>query len=727
MVKHELLVPAGDMNCLHQAVANGADAVYIGCKNFGARKFAKNFDNNEIIQAVRICHLYGVKLYVTMNTLVKDDEVPYFLGQVEYLYKCGVDAIIVQDFGMMCLIREKYPEFEIHASTQANTSSKDTAALYHSLGVKRVVFSREMSLKEINDIKVPIEKEVFIHGALCIGYSGECLMSSMIGTRSGNRGECAGACRMQYTLERNGRLVKKDKYLLSTRELNTAPRFRELLDSNVTSFKIEGRMKSPEYVGFITRYYRNIIDTNGSYINLNEDTDKLKTIFNREFTTGHLFGTPIEEIMNIETPNHIGLEIGRVVEVNEKRIKIKLTAPLNQQDGIRFLQSGKGFIVNYLYDDTGNLINSATEYCYVDNKVGLTELETVCKTQDYLLMNSLKILPARKIPITFMISAKLNLPLEIVISDGTNQFKAVGSPVQAASTAPMDEDRIREQVEKLGDTPFVSMSTLIDCDENIFIQIKELNDLRRTLTNTLMNKRMELPTNFVIKNEPLPALSINPQDKILSASIFNQEQQDACRRINLKRIYTGSESLYNSSKIYGFTYYKVPRCKRNPIDSMKQKNLVSDYFDFTEKEGIIGNYPLNVTNIYTMYYLYKHGISTITPSVELTDEEVLKMINKFKETFQVEPNVEVLGYGRVENMVIKGNVLNIEQDNYTYVLIDGKQRQFPVYFDGLNTHILNSENKMLTNIEEFKKVASIRMDFFNEKEPDIRKVLKQFQ
>ena len=198
MLKHELLVPAGDMQCLTQAVANGADAVYIGCKNFGARKFAKNFDNNEIQQAVKICHLYGVKLYVTMKTLVRDEEVPYFLGQVEFLYRSGIDAILIQDFGMLCLVRKKYPELEVHASTQANTSSNETAKLFYDLGVKRVVFSRELSLEEIKNIDVPIEKEVFIHGALCISYSGCCLMSSMIGTRSGNRGECAGICRMPY-------------------------------------------------------------------------------------------------------------------------------------------------------------------------------------------------------------------------------------------------------------------------------------------------------------------------------------------------------------------------------------------------------------------------------------------------------------------------------------------------------------------------------------------------
>lgn len=218
-MKHELLAPAGNMECLKQAVFNGADAVYLAGKTFGARKFAQNFTNEELVEAIKFCHLYDVKVYVTMNTLVKDNEVDDFLEQAEFLHNNGVDAILVQDFGMICLLREKFPRLEIHASTQANTSSSETAELFYKLGVKRVVFSREMSLEEINKITVPIEKEVFVHGALCICYSGCCLMSSMIGTRSGNRGECAGSCRLPYSLEKDGEILSTNKYLLSTKEL----------------------------------------------------------------------------------------------------------------------------------------------------------------------------------------------------------------------------------------------------------------------------------------------------------------------------------------------------------------------------------------------------------------------------------------------------------------------------------------------------------------------------
>lgn len=191
-MKPELLAPAGDMESLYQAIHNGADAVYVGFKQFGARHYAKNFSKEEIKEAIGLCHLYGVRLYATMNTLIKDDEVADFLEVIEFLHKEGIDAVIMQDFGMICLVLEMFPNLEVHASTQANNSSIETIQLFSKLGVKRVVLSRELSLKEINKIPVDIEKEVFIHGALCISYSGNCYMSSMLGNRSGNRG--GGMC-----------------------------------------------------------------------------------------------------------------------------------------------------------------------------------------------------------------------------------------------------------------------------------------------------------------------------------------------------------------------------------------------------------------------------------------------------------------------------------------------------------------------------------------------------
>ena len=719
----ELLCPVGNMESLHQAVMNGADAVYIGCKNFSARKFAQNFDNDEIIEAIKFCHLYGVKIYVTMNTLVKDNEVAEFLNQVEFLHKNGVDAVIVQDFGMICLIREKYPLLEVHASTQTNSSSKEIVQLFHKLGVKRVVLPREMSLEEIESIDVPIEKEVFVHGALCICYSGCCLMSSMLGNRSGNRGECVGSCRLLYTLKRNNELITKNKYLLSTKELNTNDEFKKILNSSIKSFKIEGRMKSPEYVGFITKYYRNIIDNNSEE---NEtETNNLKTIYNREFTKGHLFNEPINNIMNTNHPNHIGLEIGKVIKVTPQKIKLKLTGTLNQQDAIRFLNSKKGFIVNYLYDKNDKLINSANDICYIDNKVDLKENDIVCKTKDYKLLESLKELPIRKVPITLKLTARINKPLQLEISDGTNIINLEGKLVEKSINSPTSKERLKEQLEKLGQTPFISKKTLIDSDQNIFIPIKELNELRRNITDKLIEKRSTNKKEFIIKNIKLTDEK-HTINNVLTASVYTEEQLTTCLKLNVSRIYVQSEKLYEKYKLNEKIYYKVPRCSRNPLNDLKEQNLISDYI-ICNKERTIYNYTLNVTNIYTAYYLYKLGINTITLSVELTEQEILDFIKNYKNTFNVYPNIEVLTHGKVENMIIKGNVLNLNKDDYNYQLIDQKNRYFETYFDGLNTHILNCENKELKYYKRIKQYASIRLDFYNESKEVVEKVVNQYQ
>lgn len=721
MTKHELLVPAGDMESLYQAVANGADAVYLGCKCFGARKFAKNFDNNEIIKVLKYAHLYGVKIYVTMNTLVKDEEVEDFLNQVEFLHKNGVDAIIIQDFGMLCLVREKYPDLEIHASTQANTSSYQTAELFYKLGVKRVVFSREMTLEEINAIDVPIEKEIFIHGALCISYSGCCLMSSMLGTRSGNRGECAGSCRLPYSLEKNNQIISSNMYLLSTKELNSASHIKELLESNIASFKIEGRMKSPEYVGFITRYYRNLID--GKKIDILEETNKLKTIFNREFTQGNLFSASKEELMNPKTPNHIGLEIGKVIGLTSNKIKIKLNKTLNQHDGIRFLNSGKGFIVNFLYDEKDNLINSSNSICYVDNKINLTENDIVCKTLDDKLQNELKNSPQRKVPVTIKILAIKGKPLTLTICDQKNEMTAYGKNVEKSINAPLSKERLVMQVEKLGETPFKCIKTEVTADDDIFISIKEINELRRELVERLIEKRTETKLDIRI-NQVKFKIDTQKEKRGFTASITTEEQLKTCLDLNFKRIYVSDTNLYNKYKSFENIYYNIPRCSRSIIP--ESKCLTSDYFLVNEKNTCIGNYPLNVYNIYTIYYLHKLNIKTITPSVELTESEINNMLNNYKKKFQVEPNIELYAYGRIENMLIKGNILSLESRESAYKLLDFKKRSFPVFYDGINTHILNYENKEVLDFTLLNGVNSIRFSFYDESATEIKKIVNRY-
>ena len=713
MQKHELLLPAGNMECLRQAVSNGCDAVYLACKSFGARKFAKNFDNEEIIEAIKYCHLYGVKIYVTMNTLVKNTEVDSFIDQVRFLHENGVDALIVQDFGMICYLREKFPNLEIHASTQANVSSKEICKLYYDLGVKRVVFARELSIDEIDSIDVPIEKEAFIHGALCISYSGCCLMSSMLGGRSGNRGECAGCCRLPFTLLKDNKKITDNKYLLSTKELNTSLKIDRLLKSSIYSFKIEGRMKSPLYVGFLTRLYRRLID--GDNINLGEELDKLKTIFNREFTFGRMFLENDKDLMNTTSPNHVGLEIGKVLEVNKDKIKIKLlnNHKIHQYDAIRFLNSNKGFIINYLYDKNMKLVNSSDDIFYVDNKVDLKDIDSVSKTQDYLLEKEFESIVEKKINVSFSVKAICDSKLEVEISDGDNNVIEYGNVIEKSINAPITEENIIKQFNKLGDTPFICNSFNIDMDNNIFISLKELNEIRRVLCNKLINIRENKKVEFIEKDVSFEKNNIDSNIN-RTCVVYNEDQLNTC--INLfDRVYVVDKELYDKYKDNSNIYYYVPRCVFDINNNLKGKNLVSDYNYY---DNCIGNYTLNVTNIYTAYYLNKIGISSICLSVELNEDEINSFVDLYKEKFG-NNKFEVLIYGRVENMIIKGNILDIDKSMNTYELEDFKQRRFPVFYDGVNTHILNYETKNIRRINN----CILRYDFYNEDSSKIKKIV----
>ena len=723
-MKHEILCPVGNMECLYQAVANGADAVYLSLKNYGARKFADNFSSDTVIDAIKYCHLYGVKVFVTMNTLVKTEEVASFLHQVEFLHKNHVDAIIMQDFGMICLVREMFPNLEIHASTQANNSSVDTVKLFYKLGVKRVVFSREMSIDEIEKIDVPIEKEVFVHGALCVSYSGCCLMSSMIGNRSGNRGECAGCCRLPYSLFYKNDLINKG-YLLSTKELNTSPLINKLLDSNIYSFKIEGRMKSPLYVGFITRFYRNLVDNYYDNKQATKENEKLKTIFNREFTVGRLFNC--DDIINTKSPNHIGMPIGKVVEITPKKIKIKLNRRLNQGDGIRFLQSGKGFIVNYMYDKNNKLISYSDDYCYLLNTINLSDKDEVSKTYDIKLNQEYETLPKRNIDVSVTVKAKIGSKLMINISDGVNSCFSYASIVEEAKNAPISKDRIKKQVEKMGNTPFVCKNTIIDMDDNIFISIKELNELRRLIISKLIDKRISCKDDFLKKDISFEKIDLK-YTSFTTVSVYNEEQLKKCLELGVERIYVNNCQLYKKYSKNNNVYLKTKRCSFNILNNLEKNSLVGDYFDFSlDTNNLVGDYPLNVYNIYTAYYLYKMGLNIVTLSLELSNYEIDKFISSFKNKFSFLPSLEIVCYGRSMNMIIKGNILNLNVDDYNYQLKDIKNRSFPVYFDGCNTYVLNYCNRKIDNKKILGNYLNTRLDFFLEDSKEVKDIVNMYQ
>lgn len=647
----ELLAPAGNMESFIAALEAGADAIYLAGKTFGARGYAQNFTNEQLEEVIKLGKIYGVKVYITMNTLVKNSEVSSFLEQVEFLYHHGVDAIIMQDFGMMSLCRKKYPNLEIHASTQFNSANIETIKLLHEMGIKRVVLPREMSFEEIKKLSsIPIEKEVFVHGALCVSYSGCCLFSQRLGGRSGNRGVCAGSCRLPYQLYLNGEKIKEG-YLLSTKELKVGSDINKL-EGYVHSLKIEGRMKSPSYVSFITSYYQDIL--HGKAISLDREED-LQSLFYREFTKGHLFGA--KHIINSKSPNHIGLPIGKVIQVSKDKIKILLSKSLHQGDGVRFIHSKKGMIVNFIYDEKDRLIRSAEagDIVFLDNKIGIDDTDIVHKTTNALLeVDTVTI--TRKVSIQIKVIAKKGKPFLVTFMDDNNhEVCYVGDIVEKSKSMPITENKIKEQISKLGNSPFIQNSIDIICDEDIFIRIGEINIARRTLTERLIGKRVN-----------------DYKDPIICDVCFDRIQ--------------------DSDSIDICQYEMVPRNTFCLNPYLKEKNIVSEIFK-VDTLDCIGSCYLNVYNSYTAYYLYQLGYKAVTLSVELTEEEILEFIHFTRKKFGFIPLI-VLSSGDLEVMIIKDNVLELDL-NLKYTLIDKLGHSFVTYYDGRLTHVLSHEKLSL--------------------------------
>src|SRR5699024_5891901 len=342
------------MESLFAAVENGADAVYLGGKLFNARQFADNFSLEELKKVVEYAHLRNVKVYITVNILIDNEEVEETLNYVKYLYEIDVDGLIVQDIGLAYAIRKIFPDFNLHASTQMTINNLAGTIFLEELRFKKVVLSRELSLREIKYIKensnIPLE--CFIHGALCISYSGQCLMSSIIGGRSGNRGKCAQPCRMPYTLVnyKDDTIVSEEfskKYLLSPKDLNTIKDLDKLIDSGISSLKIEGRMKRPEYVATIVSKYRKVLDYGVESIT-KEDRNRMLQIFNRGFTKGYILDDYGKDMISFYSQDNRGIYVGKVKKIDRNNMYLLLSEDIREGDGLEFeLENGKykGLIV----------------------------------------------------------------------------------------------------------------------------------------------------------------------------------------------------------------------------------------------------------------------------------------------------------------------------------------------------------------------------------------------
>lgn len=495
----ELLAPAGNMECLHAAVKAGADAVYLGAGHFNARRGADNFSLENLAEACDYAHLRGVKIYLTLNTVVLPSELPDALELARQAYRCGVDAFIVQDIGISIELSRIMPDVEVHVSTQMNIHDEDGLRAAAALGATRVTLARELSLAEIARLhelaeELGIELESFAHGALCICYSGQCFMSSLVGGRSANRGRCAQACRLPYELHNRAlhkTLDAPGEHLLSPKDLCTANLIPELLHAGVASLKIEGRMKSPEYVQAVVGVYRAVIDRVEVAIDRDgvdsavasdapelraseEEMNVLSEAFSRGFTTAYLKGKRGNEIMSYGRPNNRGVFVGRVAKVREGLVFIDPETELHVGDLIEFWTNRGHFvhtIGEFKTDRAGRV------FFPVERAVGKGDRAFRVRNAEAAFVDDDK-LPS--VAVCARAELRIGQPalLTFTVAAGDASVTVEGPEVEAARTKAITKEEVREHIDRMGATPFYLSSLEIDLDEGVGMGFSMLHKLR---------------------------------------------------------------------------------------------------------------------------------------------------------------------------------------------------------------------------------------------------------
>lgn len=733
MNKVELLVPAGSLDAFYAAVKNGADAVYLGGKSFGARVFADNFNHEQMSEVVKYAHLYGVKIYVTMNTMLLEDELEAAFNEAKFLHEIGVDALIVQDLGLVNVCKTRLPNLELHASTQMHIHNLEGAKFATKLGIKRVVLARETPLDIIKLISDSgIDTEVFIHGALCISYSGQCLMSSALQNRSGNRGMCAQCCRLQYKLldETKNEIVElDDEYLLSPKDLNTINELPMIIDSGVSSLKIEGRMKRPEYVGLMTRLYREAIDAyynNQKYVITKDKLDEMKLLFNRGFTKGYAFNSTSEDIFNQARPNHQGIRIGRVLSYFKKQLTIKLDVELNQGDGLRILDGKEeyGIVANKIYVK-GLLVNHADRntIIQIDYPEFINKNSVVLKTTDIKLNKEIADFPFyHKVKIAVEFSAKLNQPFMLKVSDGENVVTMHSDfNLEAAKRAPVTYEKIVEQLSKTNDTAF-EIEKIKGETDNIFIAIGKLNEIRREAYQQLTDLRQNAKKEFIYIDTDLDENLEPIAFKEYCIEIDHEDQYSTLKTITDKAlIITNNLELAHK---YNLVY-------REENINEQAEYIHDDLIHMGAELGGINQgrdyayYNLNIANHGAINLLLKKSVKGILLSSEMNEIQIEHLIRHYSDHGYAIPPIYAYAYGKRNLMYLKASLvegLNQGLDlNHNYALIDTKKRVFNINPHAGIYQIVEDETTLKNNF--FDKIGKF-LHFTDESPEDIRNILQ---
>ncbi len=755
----ELLAPVGSMDHLKVAINAGAGSVYLSGKDYGARKYAANFTLEEIKDAVNIAHLHNVKVYVTVNTLIKQSELEDVMNYLSKLYAIGVDAVLVQDLGLVDLIRKHLPKLKIHASTQMTAENQLKLDYIESKGIKRIVLPREMRKEEISQLKTNMELEIFAHGALCYSYSGQCLMSSFKGGRSGNRGTCAQPCRQKYKIDG----IKREDYYLSPCDLSLFNRLKEIADLNISCIKIEGRMRSKEYLAIVISSYRKALNKLKS--GKETRSEEISLVFNRGFSEGQFNHQSQRSIR----PGHIGLKIGRVIDSRKNQIAIKLDDSLKsipeKGDGLLIVKNSKDYgleisqnpivttlnhfkkgknkeikdlnrknrvlIVKKVWQNKKSDFNLNESDVYLTKRNKLTKKVKEIETKGNSFIKS-------KLMLTFSIKNKfpilkgrLTLANRKEISSEVRGNAPFEKPLKKAISA----DTIKKQLSKTDNYPYEITQINVNYDGTLFIPISKINELRRNLFKTLENEVNALYRNKSKKIKLENSENINTANEanisFYTNNLNHLKNIDCVRRVYLEipndddtldMVFSGNYNLNHMINFlkeayeisYGKEYeliWKWPDIAHDKL--IKALNKVRGILNKMHYDipimsnafnGEYGPYSMNITNTQTIESLEDYKILTVSPELSKNDyEDIIKGCK--------DPNrIELLVQGSVELMKSRYHLLHGSEleRNYKNYLVDRKNNRYPIHksISGEEITIFNdSELSLLEEISHLKNLG----------------------
>ena len=759
--KVEILSPAGSYESLKAAIAAGADAVYIGGTRFGARAYANNLTEEELLEAIDYVHLHGRKIYLTINTLLKEHELCNEL--YDYLlpyYKQGIDAVIVQDIGVLTYIKEQFPDLPIHASTQMTITNVLGAQFLKSLGAERIVTAREMQLSEIEEIakNTDVEIESFVHGALCYCYSGQCLYSSLIGGRSGNRGQCAQPCRLPYRTDNQ----KDTQYVLSLKDICTLEYIPELVEAGIDSFKIEGRMKKPEYVALVTAMYRKYVDLylkcgKKAFRVEEKDREMLMDLYNRGGSHGGYYYTKNgRDMLSLERPNHAGVPALQVMKCKGRNVTVKALVDIHKGDVIELPDGAENFTfgMDVLKGQTTTITTHKNQKFSQDHILNRTRNESLLQWIKASIIDS-----KSKMKINGQLKLSVKEAARLVIEYQDITVEVAGEKAQEAVNQPMNAERVEKQMRKTGNTLFEFDKFKIELDGNLFMPMQALNELRRTGIEAL-EKQILLSFRRTEKQKVLHTDESEKTHNSMPMYVYveNLEQWEEalnfdyaeriyldCNALNKawanldipniidrthqsgKQIYLGMPHIFRKE-----TILKYEEAYSNLLGVSWDGVLIRNYesYAFLKNHGysgkIVTDYNLYQFNKYAKEFWKNEMIESTTAPLELN----------FKELKEVGvENSELVVYGYFPMMVsaqcVKKTTEGCKKQKGQIFIKDRYHKQFAVknHCDYCYNIIYNTAPVVLTDqkmeIIELNPKA-IRLHFTTENRQSMRKIMELY-